>query len=136
MNTVQRTDKKLDPENLALIMVDHFNAIESACVNAKLQIADLVGVKGLPTSSTATVSKTLPPASPPPMYKLDRISWEPAEGPHGPYERTREADATTNADLKLLLDDLRRREKFVVEGYFFWLMANFKIACRKRSIKK
>ena len=105
MNVTQKNDRKLDAENLAEIELDFFNAVEAAAVNARSQIAQLINVQ--PTSSSAS-------------YKLQDITWEPTNGPNGPYEKS-VGQPRDHPALNALLEDLKQHGgKIIRDGFFVW----------------
>jgi hypothetical protein len=63
-------------------------------------------------------------------YDSNKIKWETAEGPSGPYERSQDAD---NRDFKLLVKDLVAHDGTLTkDGYFYWTFRNGLVVGRKK----
>jgi len=64
-------------------------------------------------------------------YNVDKIKWVEAEGQHGKYERS---DDANNPEFKALLKDLAEHNgKLTHKGYFYWVFQNGVTIGRKKK---
>ncbi len=89
---------------IAEVLVDFATALESACVNLKRYVGDLLNVEDRP------------------VWDVDKIKWIKAQSGKGEYER---ADAEANkgvVDFDNLVADLKLHNgKLSRLGFFYWL---------------
>jgi hypothetical protein len=99
-------------EKIAEVVVDFFNALEAACVNAKRQIVELKGI-----------------GEEKPKWDPSKIKWVQAEGSKGSYERSEDVDSL---DYKELLKDLEAHNgKLSRDGFFYWKFEKSAVVGRK-----
>lgn len=108
-------------EETAEIIVDFFNALEAACVNAKMQIAKLyTSIEDQTTKKSVGLT-----------WNPEKIIWEQTEGERGPYERSEDLDSL---DFKELLKDLAKQDgKLTQDGKFYWVFNNGLTVGRKKA---
>jgi hypothetical protein len=99
-------------KELAEVLVDFATALESACVNLKRYVLELVNVEDKP------------------LWDPDKIKWEKAQSDKGEYERSEDVD---NPEFKALLKDLAGHGgKMNRLGYFYWSFQNGATVGRKK----
>jgi len=65
-----------------------------------------------------------------PSWNSDKIKWEQAEGPNGPYERSEDVN---NPEFKAMLKDLARHAgRLTRDGWFYWTFKNGSTVGRKK----
>ena len=95
----------MSDEQVLEILVDFANAIESAAVNLKRQIAEVVGV----ASTTAVVAD------------FNKLLWETKRGIKGEYGQTSKRSTNNNDIFKALQAKLREHNGFWQhQGFKFW----------------
>lgn len=98
-------------------VIDFSNAVESACVNLRLQIQGKQKVK------TKAYS-----------WNPDKIKWNPTEGFKGAYDRSEDVNSL---QFKAMLKDLvAHKGKLRRDGYFYWIFKNGYVVGRKKIKRK
>jgi len=93
--------------------LDYLNAQESSIVKMRAQIDKLFG-----------------PKEEKPLYNIEKIRWEQAQGTSGPYEKSTDVNSL---DFKGLLADVQKHSgKLTVSGYFVWAFQNGATLGRKK----
>ena len=108
-----------EEEKIAEVVVDFFNALEAACVNAKRQIGEVYLGK-----TQETVGLTWDPT---------KISWTQKEGLKGPFEISEDIN---NPEFKAMLKDLadhkgKLSRKDGDRTVFYWVFQNGTTVGRK-----
>jgi hypothetical protein len=67
-------------QRLAEIFVDHLNAVEASCVNARRQIGELFNV--------TEPQKERPAEAKGEQWNFDALPWEERKGERGPFQQT------------------------------------------------
>jgi len=63
----------------------------------------------------------------------NKIKWQRAEGPAGPYERASAKENKDNSDFEAMLADLQEHKgKLTRLGYFYWKFTNGEDVGRKK----
>lgn len=67
-------------------------------------------------------------------YEPDKIKWAEAEGQHGKYQKS---DDANNPEWKALRKDLAEHNgKLFHKGFFYWLFQGSEVIGRKTHVKK
>jgi len=93
-------------------LIDFSNAVETACVNLRLQI------EGKQKRA--------------PKWNPNKIKWQLAEGTKGPYDRSEDVNSL---EFKAMLKDLASHNgKMQRNGYFYWTFKNGAVVGRKKKV--
>ncbi len=96
-------------------IIDFANALEAACVNLRMRLGD----KPQPSLGLT--------------WNPDKVTWTKAEGEHGPYEKT---DDANNSEYKAMLKELAdHKGKLTRDGLFYWTFNNGVTVGRKPKQK-
>lgn len=110
-NDKNPSDLTANEEKILEALSDLANGLESAAVNLRHEISELVKI-----DEEAT-------------WAPNKIKWENAEGSSGPYERSEDVNST---DFKAMLKDLAAHQgKLSRDGYFYWTFQNGATVGRK-----
>lgn len=116
------------------VVVDFFNAVEAASVNAKKQISEIVGVS--PQEKTLGHDASKPQADPTKLpFNIDKIVWKDKTGEKGPFQLSED---TSSADHQALVKFLTEHAGGRVttkdsqgKNWFVWIFPNGSTIGRK-----
>jgi len=118
-------------EDLALeALLEFLNAVEAGIAAAKQRIKEAKKLD-LPLTPPESGSAPEGPCKTRALssYDVNKIAWQPVEGPRGLYEKI---DGDTTPDYQGLLKDLQAHKgKMNIDGSFYWLFENQRTIGRK-----
>jgi hypothetical protein len=100
------------------VVADFLNAMEAATVNAKRQIADIMGVTFHP------VSTKLP-------FDATKIKWQDRENQNGEFQMSEDYDSLDHKALLKFLEGHVPSKCITSEGWFYWVYPNGSTIGRK-----
>jgi hypothetical protein len=102
-----------DPDDVLKLVLDFVNAVESACVQLRQQVAQLKNIDERKWN-----------------WNPEAIEWVEAEGSKGKYERSEDVN---NLEFKRMVKDLADHNgKLTRQGCFYWLFQNGSTVGRKK----
>lgn len=116
-------------QKVAEIVLDFFNATESACVNCKRQLAEVFG--------EVEPAKDKPSSEKEPLADFGKLPWESKQGEKGPFEQTSEK-ANQNCVLwQQLKAKLKENKGFWQhEGFRYWFDMKNENVIDRRAVSK
>lgn len=110
-------------DELLEVLTDFATAVESACVNLKRYILDLLNREDMEKKRWEIGKKW--------SWDPNGIAWFEAKGASGKYERSEDVN---NPQFKEMLKDLAAHGgKLKREGYFYWVFKNGSVVGRKHK---
>jgi hypothetical protein len=96
------------------MLLEYLNAVEMGIAAAKQRYKEKKGID-----------------QPKPLWDMAKLSWEPAMGSAGPYER---CENDGSLEFKAMLNDLLAHSgKLSKEGYFVWVFSSGLTVGRKKQ---
>jgi hypothetical protein len=105
------------------MLLDSMNGLESGIATARQRYKESKALSEKP-SIAGTES----------AWNPEKIKWEAAQGPQGPYEKSEDVNSL---DFKAMLKDLETHKgKLSRDGLFYWLFTDGACVGRKRQKSK